>query len=196
MCERERVAQRLHNIVFLRQLRDRLHIHVRLQPPDYRVEGVVRLRHMSCLLTKRSHRLELCHLARHKDRRAGSKAKLLRWHRLHRTHHLALNQTQLRIERLRRRNLGPHRAATSRLRLTRNHAHAQQRRNSYLSPNHPSTSTEMSCRNRPSIPPTIGLRTLSRDSSLHATHSPHSLTIFFLDHSIVAGLMFRLTNQS
>ena len=69
-------------------------------------KGVVRLRHMSRLLTKRSHRLELPgHLARHKDRRAGSKIILLRRHRLHRNSIISLfNHAQLRIERLRWRN--------------------------------------------------------------------------------------------
>ena len=81
--------------------------------PLQRAVEIVGLRHVRRLLRKRPHRCEFGLLPRHKDRLARSEIELVRRHRLHRAHHLALNKAQLRIERIRRSRNRPGRRPAS-----------------------------------------------------------------------------------
>ncbi len=72
----KRACQRGHNVVLLGQLRQSIHIHLRLKAADDTVEKVIGLRHMSRLLCKRPHRREFGLLPGTKIAWLGAKSNL------------------------------------------------------------------------------------------------------------------------
>ncbi len=134
MCKRKRSPQSRHGLILALDLRQPLHIHVRLQPTHRAPIRVVRLRHMQHHLAKRTHALVLAPLPSHKDRRARRKVELLRRHRLRQRNHLPLERAQHRIERLSRFHHRPR--SDSRSTLCQTHRTTTRQRQSHHHPLH------------------------------------------------------------